>query len=195
MPSRPDHLWLGNHVALDLVNTTHRVAGEPVDLLDDVDALVAWAIGAGLLGDDGASALQGREAARTLDFVRRLRDALRAALGDGTLDPEGIAELNEVVRRASGALHVDLSSGTPAVSLTADGGPAAQLRLDIAAAAVDLFRHDLARVHRCDDATCELMFLDTSKSGRRRWCDMATCGNRAKAAAHHARTKRAVRAG
>jgi predicted RNA-binding Zn ribbon-like protein len=33
------------------------------------------------------------------------------------------------------------------------------------------------------------MFLDVSKSGRRRWCDMATCGNRAKASAHHARVK------
>ena len=137
----------------------------------------------------------GREAQRALDFVRRLRDALRAALGPGALDPERIGDLNEVVGQAPGALRVDLSSGSPEVSLTTTDGPAAQLRLDIAAVAVDLFSRDLDRVHRCADAACELMFLDVSKSGRRRWCDMATCGNRAKAAAHHARTKQVERAG
>jgi predicted RNA-binding Zn ribbon-like protein len=31
------------------------------------------------------------------------------------------------------------------------------------------------------------VFLDTTKNGRRRWCDMATCGNRAKAARHRAK--------
>ena len=65
--------------------------------------------------------------------------------------------------------------------------PAAQLRLDIAAAAVDIFHYDRHRVRECASPTCVLMFLDVSKSGRRRWCDMATCGNRSKAAAHHAR--------
>lgn len=194
MTVRPDHLWLGNHRALDLVNTTHRAGGERVDLLGDIDALVSWAIEAGLLDDEVAPALDGREAARTLTFVRRLRDALRAALDQGSLDPEPIGALNGIVRQAPGSLHIDVSSGAPEISLTSTDGPAAQLRLDIAAAAVDLFRHDLDRVRRCADAACELMFLDISKSGRRRWCDMATCGNRAKAAAHHSRTTVAARA-
>jgi predicted RNA-binding Zn ribbon-like protein len=35
------------------------------------------------------------------------------------------------------------------------------------------------------------VFYDTSRTGRRRWCDMATCGNRAKAARHRARSKAA----
>jgi predicted RNA-binding Zn ribbon-like protein len=33
------------------------------------------------------------------------------------------------------------------------------------------------------------VFFDSSPTGRRRWCDMATCGNRAKAARHRARAK------
>jgi predicted RNA-binding Zn ribbon-like protein len=49
---------------------------------------------------------------------------------------------------------------------------------------------DRSRVRRCAGATCVLLFHDTSKTGRRRWCDMAACGNRAKSAAHHARRQR-----
>jgi predicted RNA-binding Zn ribbon-like protein len=37
------------------------------------------------------------------------------------------------------------------------------------------------RLHRCASGTCRWLFLDTSKNGTRRWCDMKTCGNRAKA--------------
>ena len=46
----------------------------------------------------------------------------------------------------------------------------------------------------CASDTCEWVFYDTSRTGRRRWCDMATCGNRAKAARHRARTKGASKA-
>ena len=34
---------------------------------------------------------------------------------------------------------------------------------------------------------CGWLFLDTTKSGRRRWCDMRICGNRAKSRRHYAR--------
>src|SRR4029450_5586490 len=90
---------------------------------------------------------------------------------------------------AAGVLHAAPSSERVVVSLAATT-PGAQLRLDIAAATMDIFRHDPGRVRRCAGPTCVLLFLDVSKSGRRRWCDMAVCGNRAKVAAHHARARR-----
>jgi predicted RNA-binding Zn ribbon-like protein len=43
---------------------------------------------------------------------------------------------------------------------------------------------ELVRVRRCADAGCTRVFHDESKNGRRRWCDMKSCGNRAKAARH-----------
>ena len=43
------------------------------------------------------------------------------------------------------------------------------------------------RFRICDDDTCRWIFYDTSRTARRRWCDMATCGNRAKAARHRAK--------
>ena len=45
------------------------------------------------------------------------------------------------------------------------------------------------RIKICDNDRCRWVFYDTSRTGRRRWCDMATCGNRAKAARHRARSK------
>ena len=50
------------------------------------------------------------------------------------------------------------------------------------------------RIRICASDTCEWVFYDTSRTGRRRWCDMATCGNRAKAARHRARAKGAGQA-
>jgi predicted RNA-binding Zn ribbon-like protein len=47
----------------------------------------------------------------------------------------------------------------------------------------------LARVHRCANPECGWLFLDNSKSGNRRWCDMGACGNRAKARRHYLRHK------
>jgi predicted RNA-binding Zn ribbon-like protein len=47
----------------------------------------------------------------------------------------------------------------------------------------------LRRCKICPD--CEWLFLDQSKNQSRMWCDMAVCGNRAKARAHYARTVKA----
>jgi predicted RNA-binding Zn ribbon-like protein len=47
----------------------------------------------------------------------------------------------------------------------------------------------LARVRQCANPQCRWLFLDDSKSGNRRWCSMATCGNRAKAHRHYAKQR------
>jgi predicted RNA-binding Zn ribbon-like protein len=46
------------------------------------------------------------------------------------------------------------------------------------------------RVRLCANAQCLWLFLDQSKGGTRRWCDMAACGNRAKARRHYQRMRR-----
>ncbi|RJL31978.1 CGNR zinc finger domain-containing protein [Bailinhaonella thermotolerans] len=48
------------------------------------------------------------------------------------------------------------------------------------------------RVHECGGADCHLIFVDTSPSGRRRWCSMERCGNRNKVRALRARQKEAT---
>ncbi|MCI4350556.1 MAG: CGNR zinc finger domain-containing protein [Thermoplasmata archaeon] len=46
------------------------------------------------------------------------------------------------------------------------------------------------RLRRCAHPACGCYFLDTSRSGRRKWCAMALCGNRVKAQRHYRRAER-----
>jgi len=188
MPEAPPFLWTGNHPATDLCNTEPVIDGDRVELLADFDAVMSWANLAGVASRADAFDVSDREAARTLSFVRRFRASLRAVLDPTVAEPGAVHELNEVLREAPGVLHAEAPPGRTGVSLRATA-PGEQLRLDIAAATVDIFRHDPNRIGRCAGPTCVLLFLDVSKSGRRRWCDMAVCGNRAKVAAHHARAR------
>ncbi|CAM5376910.1 CGNR zinc finger domain-containing protein [Leifsonia shinshuensis] len=58
----------------------------------------------------------------------------------------------------------------------------------VARDAVRLFGPDAdGRIRECSADDCELVYLDTSRSGNRRWCSMQRCGNRAKVRAHRAR--------
>jgi predicted RNA-binding Zn ribbon-like protein len=45
------------------------------------------------------------------------------------------------------------------------------------------------RIRQCADDCCGWLFLDQTKGGRRRWCSMADCGNRAKARRHYDRSR------
>jgi predicted RNA-binding Zn ribbon-like protein len=40
---------------------------------------------------------------------------------------------------------------------------------------------DVSRLKACATPNCDWLFLDTSKNGRRRWCQMNICGSREKA--------------
>ncbi|MCG6950099.1 MAG: CGNR zinc finger domain-containing protein [Acidobacteria bacterium] len=49
---------------------------------------------------------------------------------------------------------------------------------------------EVSRIRECAAPDCNWLFLDSSRGGRRRWCDMATCGNRAKARRYYDRHRR-----
>jgi predicted RNA-binding Zn ribbon-like protein len=65
---------------------------------------------------------------------------------------------------------------------------AGQALSTIARDAVALFSGEtLGRIRECDADDCDLIYLDTSRAGNRRWCSMQRCGNRHKVRAHRAR--------
>ena len=73
-----------------------------------------------------------------------------------------------------------------------DGPPAESLLAPVLWSAGDLLTGARrARVRQCANPRCLWLFLDDSKSGNRRWCSMASCGNRAKAHRHYARLRQA----
>jgi predicted RNA-binding Zn ribbon-like protein len=75
------------------------------------------------------------------------------------------------------------------------GGPAQALDRPlwpIARSAAELLTSDdLGCIRECASETCSWLFMDCSRNQRRRWCDMSTCGNRAKARRHYRRRQKA----
>jgi predicted RNA-binding Zn ribbon-like protein len=127
--------------------------------------------------------------------ARRVRAALRALAERGPVSErvrtEGLAEINRVLGRSAGTRRVELrADGTFIRAFVPVGDAFAGLVIPIVESAADaLILGELQRVRRCGDPRCSRVFFDNTKNGRRRWCDMATCGNRAKAARHREKLK------
>lgn len=188
-------LFLGGHLALDLVNTV-MVGGdrrELVDLLASPEELAAW-VGASSLGPEFGEPTEIEPS--VFAQVIGLRGAVKAgfdALVESEPVPNGtLATLNAILRFRPGSV-LRRSDGGLAHELRVDlGEDAAPLPWLLADAAAGLLASDqTVWLRRCaNHDTCVLMFLDTSRSHTRRWCSMEICGNRSKVAAHSARERR-----
>lgn len=188
-----DRLWI------HFVNTDAAAQGAGGDLLRDFDALVAWLHERGGVDDERAGGvlrralLQPAAAAATLVEARRVRAALRALAERGrTSDKvrdDAVAEINRVLGRSAGTRRLEPApAGGFTRTFVPTGDAFAGLMIPIVESAADsLLEEELARVRRCADPRCHRIYLDATKNGLRRWCDMGTCGNRAKAARHRAR--------
>jgi predicted RNA-binding Zn ribbon-like protein len=192
---------------LDFVNTDDsRRAGraEPRpdargDGLQTFAAFVAWMRAAGIIDAERAAGLARRAhqqpagAAAALVDARRVRAALRQLAERGaTTDAvraDALAEINRILGRNAVTRRVDVrADGSYARAFVSVGDAFAGLMIPVVDSAAEaLVGNELPRVRRCANARCNRVFYDGTKNGRRRWCDMATCGNRAKAARHRAR--------
>ena len=187
-PFVAERLWL------DFVNTD--TGGRGADALHDFPRFVSWLEAAQVLDPERAGSMERRAlqqpagALAVLGDARRVRSVLRslAERGAGASDArvEALGEINRVLGRSAGTRRVELrEDGTFARAFVAVGDAFAGLLIPIVESAADaLILAELERVRRCADPRCGRVFQDETKNGRRRWCDMATCGNRAKAARH-----------
>ena len=185
---------------LDFVNTDAAAQSPGGDLLRDFEALLVWFQEQGAIDEERAAGIRRRAvlqpaaAAATLVDARRVRAALRVLAEKGYLTDrvrdDAVMEINRVLGRSAGTRRLDpCSEGGYARAFVPTGDAFAGLMIPIAESAADsLVEDELARVRRCADPRCHRVFLDSTKNGLRRWCDMGTCGNRAKAARHRART-------
>lgn len=120
--------------------------------------------------------------------ARRLRNAIwacaDAVVAGDPLPAAAVDGINEVAARAPVVPRIDeRRRRAPALPVTAG-----QVLSTLARDAVDLFAGPMAgRLRRCSGTNCFLVFVDTSRPGRRRWCSMERCGNRAKVAAFRTR--------
>jgi predicted RNA-binding Zn ribbon-like protein len=198
-PERSPFVFVGERLWLDYVNCEQGL--RRFDALRDFETLVRWLEAASVLDVERASGIRRRAqqqpagAAAALVDARRVRSGLRSLAERGPLSErirtEGLTEINRVLGRSAGTRRVDLRpDGTFIRSFVPVGDAFAGLVIPIVESAADaLILGELARVRRCADQRCQRVFFDNTKNGRRRWCDMATCGNRAKAARHREKLK------
>lgn len=197
----PPFVFVGNHRMLDFVNTEVAADGVPRDLLGGFADLVVWLERAGLI--DRASARkarakwEGRRAGGVLlEQARALRTALRRladAAAEGRPVPRMALDLvNGLLGRGAGFARVASAGAGFETRHGLHLHEPDDLLVPVAEAAADLLCHtDLHRVRRCAHPACVLYFLDGTRNGTRRWCDMRTCGNRANAAAYYRRHRTA----
>jgi predicted RNA-binding Zn ribbon-like protein len=190
-------LFVGNHLALDFLNTRPVQNDEPMELLPDFNALVRWFQAAGLLGARDVANLQEElgtsvRARRTVEAVRDLREKLRKEVlaweGGSAIHHATIGELNQLMANHPMRNRLKATGSATAKELWFEARQPEDLFAPLAHSAASLFADvDRRRVRKC--AHCVLHFHDTSKKGTRRWCSMQLCGNRLKVAAYAARQR------
>jgi predicted RNA-binding Zn ribbon-like protein len=194
--------FIADHRALDFVNTEVAIGGAPRDLLDGFADLVAWLERAGALERTAArkalAAWGGKRAGQAvLEEARALRAAvhrLADAAVEGRPVPRAVvARVNELLGRGTSVARVVPEEGGFVTRRALRLRDPVDLLVPVAEAVADFLCHaDLGRVRRCTHPACVLYFLDTTKNGTRRWCDMRACGNRANAAAYYRRHHRSA---
>ncbi|ATY84519.1 hypothetical protein CVV65_05740 [Kyrpidia spormannii] len=180
---------ISGHLSLDLVNTEVVRRGVRHDLLVTSEDLVHWVEKMEQVGSlDPAVLPEGYDSPEALSRLRTVRNWLRKNFeeiadggnpSDGLKDSlEGLIERSPFSYRIIGTSLVPVPMGSPADAL------ASLVALD---ALRLLAGGDLRTLHRCANPDCVLLYMDAT--GRRKWCSMKICGNRAKVARHQAQAK------
>jgi predicted RNA-binding Zn ribbon-like protein len=135
----------------------------------------------------GAAELQASD--DDLDLAVRLQAAIWG-VADAVIDRRPVSEGDREVLNELAAQPGLVPRLLPGPTRTWVGAGTRSLLSTVARDAIDVLGGARAtRLRRCQGSRCSLLFVDTSRSGRRRWCSMERCGNRAKVAAHRRRRK------
>jgi predicted RNA-binding Zn ribbon-like protein len=172
------------HPVLEFVATLARRRDDPQERLQIPADLDEWLALSGLAADAHCDE-------RLLVDARELREAiyrlLDAARGHTRLPSSSIELVNRWSRDPTSAPQIDAARRVTRVG----PNPARAALTQLAIAAIELAAGpELDRITNCADPTCSLMFIDHSRPGRRRWCSMDRCGNRAKTAGYRRRRRR-----
>jgi len=198
MPNDEHSQVSGKFICLEFANKWNArmdsVQGSPPGYAD----LVQWAESAGLLNLEEADRLRRQALNRPKDasavthqatnlrgVLYRIFSALNA---DSSPEPVDIEVLNSVLNDALPRLRLRRGGHCCQWTWSEEDDALDRMLWPVARSAADLLTSEkICRVRECASETCTWLFYDTSRNGRRKWCDMATCGNRAKAKRYYRR--------
>jgi predicted RNA-binding Zn ribbon-like protein len=182
---------LGGRLAVDFANapsfpgtSVQELSWEELISFLELAAIVSKERGAALLSLPESDP---RAAGTLLGRATRLRNALRHCFGalvrKEPIAPPWVQAVNEILRITEGHDELVLRNGEWKLEFVArEGGPDWLLAAIARSAAEILTEGPAARLTACANPACGLLFCDTSRTHRRRWCSMAVCGNRYKVA-------------
>jgi predicted RNA-binding Zn ribbon-like protein len=200
----PTHFrFVGGHPALDFVNTTDRDGDRLVnDRFASLDDVVHWATSAGILDGPAATRIRGwgrqdselatMAHSRALDS-RELIHRVFAGVVPGPADHVALADLDRVFQRMLARRHLAAGPGGATWRWEPVERELVEILGPLAIAAVELLTApaELETLRRCDGPACGWLYLDRSRNGRRRWCEMRSCGAQAKSRRQYARRRQA----
>jgi predicted RNA-binding Zn ribbon-like protein len=187
------------HLSLDFVNTLEwRKRAQPIEFLAGYSDLVRWGKVVGIVKEGESELLlehsRPRQNAASAVYSRAI--ALREALyqifsafsSASQPDLADVSVLNIELANAMSHRTVEWTGQGFQWGWEQTGKHLDSLLWHVAASAAELLTSDLLeRVGECQGIDCGWLFIDTSKNHSRRWCDMDSCGNRAKARRHYKR--------
>lgn len=184
----------------DFLNTDDLENGSRLERIPTLDGALDWFVGRGVIHGEGAdrvrvlAASSPEIAARDLLRIYAVRGALRevadAIVEERPPRPGALDTVNRALHARQVIELVPAPDGCVSVDHRHVGDPIDDALARLSDPLVlELTTGHPERIRVCDNDRCRWVFFDASRTGRRRWCDMATCGNRAKAARHRARTK------
>ena len=209
----PPAIFLGGTLALDFLNSIATPVDEIVEWIGNGADFLSWMKQAGLLTDDDVRTVSQRLSAVQLDAVakdaRALRDWFRGFVHEHRGSPlkkralDQVSPLNRLL--GSDAVFWQLEPSETLRDRSGNQGPLSAIfhlrprrhwrepdsLLSPLAEEVAKFicSANFRRIKACEGGKCTLLFLDQSHRGARRWCSMASCGNRSKVAAFATRAK------
>lgn len=189
---------------LDFLNSIATPVDEPVDWIGDGKGLLAWLDQAALVPRTVLEAMRVQSTTAELDEIaaraRELREWFRVFVKKRTERPllakdlRELAPLNQLLAQDQqyGEIVANASGGVTSFELRANRRWQApeSLLMPLAEVLARLVcEEDFTYVKACEGPRCTLMFADHTRGHARRWCSMASCGNRAKVAAHRKRLR------
>lgn len=181
---------IADHLALDMLNTEAGTGDARQDFWRSSAAVLDWLARSGI----DAGSVAGPVADTLLRDARALRAAARDLITRRVQGERGDpARLNQYLAAMASTPALVWDEAQPQlVRQGAAPSPARALGTLAEAVATLLADGDFALVRQCEHPDCVLWFYDRTKSHRRRWCSMALCGNRHKAAQFRARNRPAA---